>query len=194
MTNSSNSNLKIDIAKLINNLDEKMNEFSEILQKFGLDVITKMGQTNSKIKILTDKINDLDKATIDIKALIPKLNNIIDSQNILESELDLIKSLLIQRTKVSESIERNESVTKNKKLIFDQFIELINKIETTDDTKLIIEQLKEIRENIFELTGGHKILYEVSQAINKLEASEDSLSNSLKNDLKEKIGFWGNKL
>ncbi|MFX1258830.1 MAG: hypothetical protein ACFFAN_13295 [Promethearchaeota archaeon] len=194
MTNSSNSNLKIDIAKLINNLDEKMNEFSEILQKFGLDVITKMGQTNSKIKILTDKINDLDKATIDIKALIPKLNNIIDSQNILESELDLIKSLLIQRTKVSESIERNESVTKNKKLIFDQFIELINKIETTDNTKLIVEQLKEIRENIFELTGGHKILYEVSQAINKLEASEDSLSNSLKNDLKEKIGFWGNKL
>jgi DNA repair exonuclease SbcCD ATPase subunit len=184
-----------DISKLIKNLNEKMNEFSSIIQKFGLDIITKMGQTNSKIKVLTDKVNKLDKATLDIKALLPKLNNIIDNQNILESEIDLLKSL-IQRSSTSapqnefeSEIERDESITLNKREITNQFKDLINMLNDTDEIQKIKNKLQKIKENIFEFTGGHKILYEISQVLNKIN-NEKSISESLRKDLAEKIEFW----
>jgi hypothetical protein len=56
------------------NNDDKLDKFASILEKFGLDIITKMGQTNLKINMLTDKIDELRKATLDIKALAPQLN------------------------------------------------------------------------------------------------------------------------
>jgi len=48
-----------DIVKSIKEVDDKMDKFASILEKFGLDIITKMGQTNLKINMLTDKINEL---------------------------------------------------------------------------------------------------------------------------------------
>ena len=189
-----------DILEKIKNLDEKINSFSEILQKFGLDIITQFGKSTHNLKILIDKINDLDKSTIEIKGLTPQLSKIIDNQDILESELDLIKSL-IQRSNIStpkntsevETIERNESITKNKQAIKAQFTDILNKMDDTDDNQLIKKELEQVKEKIFETTGGHKISYEISQVISKLN-SASSLSDSLRNIVKEKIGFWMNKL
>ena len=191
MSDPQNENVKIS---------KKIEELSQILQKFGLDIITQFGKSAYNLRILTDKIDKLDKTTLDIKALLPKLNNIIDNQNILESEIDLLKSL-IQRANISlpqnelqnENIERDKSITKNKQIIKDQFTELIDEINKTDDIQLIKKQLEKIKENIFELTGGHKITYEISQVITKLN-NASSLSESLKNYVKEKIGFFINKL
>lgn len=198
MPTSDDLNLE-EIAKLIKNIDEKMNEFSLIIQKFGLDIITKMGQTNSKIKMLTDKLDNLDKTTLDIKALLPKLTNIIDNQNIIESEIDLLKSL-IQRSSTSmpqnqleREIDRDESITINKQEITNQFKGLMKTLNDTDEIQQIINKLQKIKENIFEITGGHKILYEISQALNKMN-NDESISESLRNDLKEKIEFWIAKL
>lgn len=186
-----------EILKKITTLNEKINNFSEILQKFGLDIITQFGKSTHNLKILIGKINELDKSTIEIKGLTPQLSKIIDNQNILESELDLIKSL-IQRSNIStplevEPIERNESITKNKQAIKDQFTDILNKIDNMDDNQLIKKELEQVKENIFETTGGHKISYEISQVISKLNSSS-SLSDSLRNLVKEKIGFWMNKL
>lgn len=191
MSDPQNENVKII---------KKIEELSQILQKFGLDIITQFGKSAYNLRILTDKIDKLDKTTLDIKALLPKLNNIIDNQNILESEIDLLKSL-IQRANISlpkneleiENIERDKSITKNKQIIKDQFTELIDEINKTDDIQLIKKQLEKVKENIFELTGGHKITYEISQVITKLN-NASSLSESLKNYVKEKIGFFINKL
>ena len=188
-----------EIAKLIKNLNEKMNEFSSIIQKFGLDIITKMGQTNSKIKMLTNKIDKLDKTTLDIKALLPKLTNIIDNQNILESEIDLLKSLIqrsstsVPQNQLEREIDRDESITIDKQEITNQFKDLVKTLNDTDEIQKIKNKLQKIKENIFEITGGHKILYEISQALNKMN-NEESISESLRNDLKEKIEFWIAKL
>ena len=181
------------------NLENKMDDLSKILQKFGLDIITQFGKTTHNLRILTDKIDNLDKATITIKGLIPQLNKIINNQNILETELELIKSL-IKKSNItpkkeieSEIIERDESITKNKQLIIEQFNDLKNQIDNTDDIQLIILNLTSIKHDIFELLGGHKIPYEISQIINNLN-NEDSLTEDLKHDLSEKIGFWINRL
>jgi hypothetical protein len=196
----SNEQHQKELLKTISSLNDKITELTSTIQKFGLDLITKMGQTNSKIKMLVDKIDKLDESTLDIKSLMPRLNNIIDNQNILESELDLIKSL-IQKSNSSlskegiegDKIERDESITKNKQIITEKFKELLIFIDNSEDIQQIKDNLLNIKEKIFELVGGHKILYEISQSINKFNNSS-SLTENLKDYLKEKINFWINKL
>ncbi|MFX0020781.1 MAG: hypothetical protein ACFE9S_00525 [Candidatus Hermodarchaeota archaeon] len=182
------------------NVDEKMDKFASILEKFGLDIITKMGQTNLKINMLTDKIDELSKATLDIKALAPQLNNVIENQKILEEELDLIRSL-IQRAEISflpkeakgEEIERDTSATDKKQAIIEQFNTLEKYIQDNDDPETVIESLESIKEEIFVFTGGHRILYEIGQFASKLNVIE-SLTDEVKESLKEKINFWINKI
>ena len=196
MANSDES-IQEEIIKLIRNLDNKMDELSKILQKFGLDIITQFGKTTHNLRILIDKLDNLDNATIKIKGLAPQLIKIIDNQNTIESELGLLKSL-IQRIKPqkeieSESIGRDVSITEIRQLILDQFAELILEIDNMDDIQLITTNLDTIKHRIFESLGGHKIPYEISQVINKLNNAK-SLTEDIKNNLKEKIGFWINSL
>jgi Rad3-related DNA helicase len=199
-----------DLSKSFKEFDEKMGAFSSILEKFGLDIITKMGQTNMKITQLTDKIYELDKATIDIKGLIPQLSNVIENQKVLENDLDLIKSLIINITvspskkeDVKDIIERNESATDKKESIITQLNDLKADLEDIDDPQTVKSILEKIKEEIFEFTGGHRILYEISQVLNRLNSAKslsdlfdagNPSSESIENYLKERIEFWINKL
>lgn len=198
------------LSKSFKEFDEKMGAFTSILEKFGLDIITKMGQTNLKIKQLTDKINALDKATIDIKSLIPQLSNVIENQKTLENDLDLIKSLIVNITVspskkevVENVIKRNESATDKKKSIITQLNDLKADLENVDDPQTVKYVLEKIKEEIFEFTGGHRILYEISQVLNRLNSAkslsdlfdvENPSSESIEKYLEEKIEFWINKL
>jgi hypothetical protein len=198
------------IPQLMEDLEEKLRKFSSILEKFGLDIITKMGQTNLKVNMLTDKINELHKATLDIKSLAPQLSNVIENQKGIEKELDLLKSLISNLhisvpTKMVENeiIERDKGVTNKKEAILDQLDTLKNDLKTVDEPESIKTELEYIKEQIFEFTGGHRILYEISQILNRLENAnslsepfdekKDSLG-SIENQLDEKITFWKNKL
>ena len=199
-----------DLSKSFEEFQSKMESFSSILEKFGLDIITKMGQTNLKITQLTDKINGLDKATIDIKSLIPQLSNVIENQKVLEDELDLIKSLLknmgpisSKKKEVENSVERDETATSKKELILNQLNGLKENLEDLDDPLVVKPILEQVKEDIFEFTGGHRILYEISQVIDRLNSSsslndlmneQDSTSKTIKDHLMEKITFWINKL
>ena len=185
-----------DIVQFIKEAKVKSDKLTSILEKFGLDIITKMGQTNSKISMLTDKINELNKATIEIKALTPQLKNIIENQKILEAELDLIRSL-VQKSNVSfrpkDEVERDTSATDKKQNIIDQFNELKEVVNEVDKPTSVIERLENIKEDIFIFKGGHRILYEIAQLVKKLEGNE-TLPDDLKETTKEKIVFWINKL
>ncbi|MDX1798420.1 MAG: hypothetical protein R3255_07210 [Candidatus Lokiarchaeia archaeon] len=180
--------------------DDKIDKFASILEKFGLDIITKLGQTNLNLNMLTDKINELSKATLDIKALAPQLNNVIENQKILEEELDLIRSL-IQRSEISfhskeakvEEIERDTSATDKKQAIIDQFNALEKYLQQNNNSETIFESLENIKEEIFVFTGGHRILYEIGQFANRLTGLK-TIPDDMKESLKEKITFWVNKL
>jgi hypothetical protein len=181
-----------------NNRDikEALNKFSSILEKFGLDIITRMGQTNQSIKVLTDKVNKLSEATIDVKALLPQLTNVIENQKILETELDLIRTL-IQRSNISiqskeiesETIKRDTSATDKKQAIIERFNALVTYINENDNPLQVIESLKKVRDDIFIYTGGHRILREIGQFANSLNSLEH-MPNDVKESLKEKINFW----
>ena len=55
----------------------------------------------SGLALKEETINDLDKATIDIKALSPQLKIIIDNQINFNTEIDLLKSLILKKNKRS---------------------------------------------------------------------------------------------
>ncbi len=198
-----------DLSGSLKEFDKKMSAFSSILEKFGLDIITKMGQTNMKITQLTDKVEELYKATNEIKGLVPQLIKQINKES-LEDELNTIKSLIMNITstpskkpEVENTIERDESATDKKDLIIKQLNNLKANLENTDDPQAVKTVLEQIKEDIFEFTGGHRMLYEISQIITILDSAnslKDLLDDdkqspkSLKKHLEEKITFWINKL
>lgn len=194
------SNDEKEIIDSIKKIDEKTDALSDILQKFGLEMITQFGKTTHNLRILIDKMDDFYSTLIDIKGLIPLLNRIIESQNVLESEVDLIKSL-IQRENINiteEDLERvtiskNKLIKENKEVITNKFSDLIKKIEKIKEIKTIKKELEDLKRDIFELTGGHKILYEISKIITEIENAE-SFSKEIKKNLTEKIETWISKL
>ena len=199
MNDTSDTNQE-KIADFVKELDEKIQNFSSILQKFGLDLITKLGKTESRLNMLSDKIDNLSKATLDVKSFSPQLSKIVDNQKVIESELDLIKSLMHPSSSSrsssklqGETIERDETITESRTTIEEQLNSLKNELDLMSDIKIAISKLTSMKESIFEITGGHRILYEISQAINMLN-NENTLSDDLKTQIKEKIGFWMNKL
>ena len=198
MTDTEDSN-QAGSEEQFKDIKEKLDNFTSILQKFGLDLITKLGKSESRLNILTDKIDTLEKATIDIKAFSPKLSTIVDGQKSIEAELELIKSL-VQNFKISRdsdtsrdsNIQRDESLTVGISLIEEQFIKFKNDIDSMTNGQEAANKLKEIKNNIFEFTGGHRILYEISQKITTLESLE--FDDDVKINIKDKISFWINKL
>ncbi|MHA1478675.1 MAG: hypothetical protein ACTSPU_10790 [Promethearchaeota archaeon] len=198
-----------NLSGSLKEFDKKMSAFSSILEKFGLDIITKMGQTNMKITQLTDKVEELYKATNEIKGLVPQLIKQINKES-LEDELNTIKSLIMNITstpskkpEVENTIERDESATDKKDLIINQLNDLKANLENTDDPQAVKAVLEQTKEDIFEFTGGHRMLYEISQIITILDSANslnDLLNDdkqspkSLKKHLGEKITFWINKL
>lgn len=198
-----------DLSSSLKEFEKKMNAFSSILEKFGLDIITKMGQTNLKITQLTGKVEELNKATNKIKGLVPQLIKQINKES-LEDELNTIKSLILNITstpskkpEVENTIERDVSATDKKDLIVNQLNDLKANLEDAEDPQVVKAVLEQIKEDIFEFTGGHRMLYEISQIITILD-SANSLNDlmddnkqspkSLKKHLEEKITFWVNKL
>jgi len=195
LTNDEDKNIKENANQ---ELTERLDGFSSVLEKFGMDLITKLGKTNFNIKVLTDKVEDLNKATIDIKALIPKLNKIIEKQDTLETEIDLLKSLVLKKTKSKskeseEIIERDSSATDKKELVLKMIAEFQEKVGDQEIPSNIIEELNELKDKIFEYTGGHKILYEISQMIKHVKKKE-TVSPELKEILYQKAMYWANKL
>ncbi|MBN1799943.1 MAG: hypothetical protein JW891_00460 [Candidatus Lokiarchaeota archaeon] len=190
---------KTDKAEKSESISQKIESLTSVMQKFGLDLITKLGKTESRLNILADKIDNLAEATITIKAFSPILSKIVDNQKYIESELDLLKSLA-QKSQINNRsvsggslIERDESITNNFTSIENQFSSLREQVDTLEDATKAIASLTKIKEDLFELTGGHRILYEISQFITFLENS-GNFNDKSKNSLKEKIVFWKNKL
>jgi len=199
-----------DLFSSIKELDEKMTAFSSILEKFGLDVITKMGQTNLKITQLTGDVEKLNKVITKILGLEHNLDKVIKKQDRVEDELNTIKSLIMNLTSlpskkldVENTIERDESATDKKDLIITQLNELKANLENINDPQDVKPILEKIKEEIFEFTGGHRMLYEISQMIaildsanslNDLIDDDEQPPKSLKKHLEDKITFWINKL
>jgi hypothetical protein len=102
-----------------------------------------------------------------------------------------------------QKIERKKDATDMKTSIRSNLLQLQSEISDLENPKDVINALETIKEQIFEYTGGHRILYEISQINNRLDTLESLSENldtenpdslDLKEYLSEKITFWMNKL
>ncbi len=199
MSNANEGN-KSELEKTLKKIDDSLNTVSNVLGKFGLDIITKIGQQNLKLSMVTDKIEELNKVTLDMKGLLPQLNNIIENQKILASELELVKSL-IQGLKLPpstvksevEGVGRDDSTIKGKEVVLMLFEDFKRKVDTANDVEGLSKNLEDLKTKTFEVLGGHRVLYEISQTVSKLNA-EKTLTDSLKKQIRDKIAFWTNKI
>jgi chromosome segregation ATPase len=191
-----------NIQKAIETLSERMNQFSSVLEKFGMDIITKLGNLSFTINKLSDKIKELNNATLDIKSLIPQLTNIIEGQKSMEKEIHLLRSLTYQSfNKVQEvqqqskNSSRNNNLSNNspKKHIMKNIAAFQEKLDGINDHTVIINELDNLKEHIFELTGGGKELYEVSQIIKEINKKE-RVTSSLRAKIREKLSHWNKTL
>lgn len=179
----------------LNKIEEKINSFSEVLQNFGLNLIQNIGKTNRSIHILTDKIDELSKTTLDVKGLIPQLNLMLEKQDILENEVDLLKSLI---TKIAVPISNGETKREASTTIISNnateiLVSLQDLVRKSNDIEEIKALLQESKESIFEITGGHRILYEISKTLSEFKDQKE-INDEIKKAIVEKIDFWKNKL
>ncbi len=179
-----------NVEEKLKQLNEKVTKLYGILEKFGLDVITKMGHTNLLVNKLTDKVEKLYNTIIDIKSLSPQLNNIIEGQREIEDEIGLLKILLsnlkFSRTELNDKaiVTEQENSSDKKNQILNQFKNIKEAIISDTSPSIIKEKLKNLKEVIFEFTGGHKTLYEISKIINRLNTAESLSENFDLNDPK----------
>ncbi len=194
---NSTSNEKIEHQ--LQDFNEKIDKLASILERFGMDIITKLGNMSFNLKKLSDTVKELDKAILDIKSLAPKLNNIIENQNSLEREIHLLRSLTYRHINkesiVDLNTKNNEKIEKeNKKtLISNHICDLERKIDNISDYKILIKDLNNLQEEIFEYTGGNKILYEISQIIKKIK-NERIITVPIKDIIIAKLSYWNKKI
>ena len=128
----------------------------------------------------------------------------------MEEELDLIKSLILnlpshplKKQEVENAIERDESATNKKDLILNQLNALKTNLGSFNEPQAVRSVLKQIKEDIYEFTGGHRMLREISQILTVLDSSNslqdliddnEQSSKNLEQLLEEKITYWVNKL
>ncbi|MHA1334837.1 MAG: hypothetical protein ACTSPW_03695 [Promethearchaeota archaeon] len=186
-----------ELGNLIKKIDGNVSNLVSILEKFGLDLITKLGKNTSKLNILTEKVEDLYKTILDIKAFLPKMNKIIENQDKIKTEVELLKSL-IQRTRMNKNVIKEDiALSDHKKnveqLIRDKLNEVLTKLDIINSVKDLRENLENVKTEIFEITGGHKLLYEILKVIKDLKDESQPLEK-LKDNIKTKVEFWLNKI
>ncbi|MGQ4873346.1 MAG: hypothetical protein ACP6IY_04650 [Promethearchaeia archaeon] len=196
MSNSEKDKLE-ELENLIKNIDGSVSNLGSILEKFGLDLITKLGKNTSKLNILTEKVEDLYKTILDIKAFLPKMNKIIENQDKIKNEVELLKSL-IQRTRMNKNVIKEDiTLSDHKKnveqLIRDKLNKVLNQLDIINSVKDLRENLENVKTEIFEITGGHKLLYEILKVIKDLKDETQPLEK-LKDNIKNKVEFWLNKI
>jgi len=173
-------------------LEKKVDVILEAVQSFGLNFIQKIGELKHSIGILTDQMEKMNKALITVKGLEPKIEEIGTMKKELISELHYLQSQIktssfknsdiIKMKGDDESAEHLEILES-----FRQNLENYSKIpELTKD-------LEDVKKKIYEITGGHRVLFEIGETIKEFN-QKDSLSESDLNNLEEKIAFWLNKL
>ncbi|TFF97209.1 MAG: hypothetical protein EU547_04940 [Promethearchaeota archaeon] len=165
-----------------------------------MDFITKLGKVSFQVRKLSDKVTELSKATLNIKALGPKLNNVIENQEELKREMKILKSLIYQNSKNNSNstfksvIEKETKPESNKKEVaITQIKELKDNVRSIDDYRELIERINMLREKLFDFTGGSKILYEISQILKEIK-EDKKITSKVIEDIRAKADQWVDKL
>jgi hypothetical protein len=175
-----------------NRIEKKIDVILQAVQNFGLNFIQKIGELKHSISVLTDQMEKMNKALISVKGLEPKISEISSMKKEILGELHYLQSQI--KTTTFKNADIIKMKTDDESL---EYIELLKKFNTNIRTYTHIpdltSDLEEIKKKIYEITGGHRVLFDMGETIKEFNAKEN-LSESDLNRLEEKISFWINKL
>ncbi|MHA1339336.1 MAG: hypothetical protein ACTSRZ_04510 [Promethearchaeota archaeon] len=175
------------------NLEEKLDKIGKIIQDFGLNFIQNIGELKHAISMLTDKINKVSDTLVDLKGLKVLLEEVSKFKQDINSKLVRIESLIKARNMPNMPFIDNMGNI-NIDGSMDQILnEFKNNLKSFKNTVELKENLEKLKEKLFEITGGHRVLFEIKNEIQNIKDT-DELSEELINKITEKIHFWINKL
>ena len=174
---------------------KKIESFSSILQKFGLQFIQSIGELKHSNEILVEKIRKIEKELLDLKSLELKLHEINSARDKMVKKITKIEKFMESvNSKLSESGGRLVNTPqgppkKSHQTPKEVLNDLIDTIPKEDDVKSLRTLLNSAKEEIYVLTGGHMILFKLREEIRKLRPST-AIDNKLKDTLLEKVNSW----
>lgn len=203
------------IAQRIGKMEKQIQNFGEILQKFGLDLIQSIGEMKHNLGVLSDKIEKIEKELIELKGLrnqlqensrlreeiIIKSNTIEKQVRLLNSKFDQIQQSSFTNEKISNLSNSNQSSNcqeeKEEETVGDDDkpVQIIhNAVQIGDkltDYHESLQFLKKLREEIYLATGGHRILLEIRSFEKKLEEQQKSVPwENNREQLLNKLKKW----
>ena len=173
-------------------IEKKIDVILAAVQSFGLNFIQKIGELKHEVGVLTDQVEKMNKALITVKGLEPKIDEMTKIKQELTAEMHLMQSMIKASTLKNPDIIKMKSDDE----VSDHLVMLENfktNIRTYNETSTLARDLEEAKKKIYEITGGHRILFEMGEIINQYRQKE-SLSEPDIRVLEEKVTFWLNKL
>jgi len=179
-------------------LEEKIDSFGQILQKFGLDLIQSIGEMKHTLNILTEKIDRVESEIINIKGLKNQLQEENKFKSEILDEMGKIKSMGNILTSKLEEFSSKGILTLSNKKKFENPIQILDFCQNKISNKNIsmhelIGVIKKTKEELYVLTGGHKILFELGSFERKIKPDSDFSDNEKEEfiqDLQNKIKDW----
>jgi len=173
------------------NLEEKIDSFGQILQKFGLELIQSIGEMKHTLNILTKKIDKVESEIINIKGLKNQLQEENKFKSEILDEMGKIKSM-------GNIFSSKGVLTLSNKKTFENPIQVLDFCQNKISNKSIsmhelIGVIKKTKEELYVLTGGHKILFELGSFERKLKPDSDFTDKEKEEfieDLQIKIKDW----
>ena len=160
------------------NLEEKIDSFGQILQKFGLELIQSIGEMKHTLNILSEKIDRVESEIINIKGLKNQLQEENKFKSEILDEMGKIKSMGNILTSKLEEFSSKGVLTLSNKKKFENPIQVLDFCQDKISNKSIsLHELLDVinitKEELYILTGGHKILFELGSLIRKLKLDSD---------------------
>jgi hypothetical protein len=185
----------------VSDIREKVNAITKALERFGLDVIQNLGQLKRTLTQNTSQVEELAKAVIEVKAMGNRLSEILKMREDLTSEIADLKNMvkaLTQKIPGSRPTPEISSPSLTKSLatatipqdIMQYLLKVIAK-ETRGEQ--IFEEFQKAKEELFKMTGGHRVLRDIADAARTLKGKEE-ITDAEKIELQEKVKEWASSL
>lgn len=183
-----------------NSGETQIHKFGEILQKFGLNLIQSIGEMKHTLSVLAEKIERIESELIEIKGIKTQLQEnsklreeFISKSDRIEKQVKLLHSKIDQYNIYSSaSTQKDETVPMDPLKIFQNFEIKIQDLTSLEELKILLKQLKE---QIYMATGGHRILVELRTYENMLQNSpRNTLWDDIMSDLTSRMDLWKQSL
>jgi hypothetical protein len=140
--------------------------------------------------VLTSQVEKLNDSMLNLKSIGVKLENLGKMKESFNSEFKQIQTLIRQSNLIRQTEIKPDGI--DEKSTRGVLSSLRAKIDSIEDIQELILNLESVKEELFAITGGHKVLFEINTEIKALK--EETMSDSIRSEFKKKVTFWINKI